>query len=204
MSDTDVEWVLAVPTAVLHRAGLFQGFSPEVERYLPHLLDPAHLRYLPRPEAEDDPTHKQLIPYVVLRCGGQLFHYTRGRAGTEVRLRALRSIGVGGHICREDGTVPADAYRAGMRREIEEEIHLETPYTERTIGLINDDRTAVGQVHLGIVHLLDVAEPRVRRREAALTEDGFAPLGALRRQRGQFETWSQVLLEGDWLERPAG
>jgi predicted NUDIX family phosphoesterase len=201
MSDTDVEWVLVVPTEVFHRAGLFQGFSPEVERYLSRLLDPAHLRYLPRPAAEHDPSFKQLIPYVVLRCGDRLFHYTRGRAGTEVRLRALRSIGVGGHICREDGSLPADAYRAGMRREVEEEVHLETDHTERTIGLINDDRTPVGQVHLGIVHLFDVAEPQVRRREAALTEDGFAPLTELRGQREQFETWSQFLLEGDWLEQ---
>jgi len=199
MSDTEVEWVLVVPTAVFHRAGLFQGFSTEVERYLPLLLDPAHLHFLPRPEAENDPSYKQLIPYVVLRCGDQLFHYTRGRAGTEVRLRALRSIGVGGHICREDGDLSADAYRAGMRREVEEEVHLDTPYTERTIGLINDDSTPVGQVHLGIVHLFDLAEPRVRRREAALTEDGFASLVELRRAWEQFETWSQFLLQGDWL-----
>jgi predicted NUDIX family phosphoesterase len=195
MSDREVEWVLGVPTAVFHRAGLFQGFSPEVERYLPHLLDPAHLQFMPRPEAENDPSYKQLIPYVVLRCGDQVFHYTRGQAGTEVRLRALRSIGVGGHICREDGNLSADAYRAGMRREVEEEIHLETLYTEQTIGLINDDRTPVGQVHLGIVHLFDLAEPKVRRREVALTDDGFAPLIELQQAREQFETWSQFLLE---------
>src|SRR5882757_8613823 len=120
MSDRDVEWVLVVPTEIFHRLGLFQGFSPEVERYLPRLLDPAHLRYLPRPEAENDPSFKQLIPYVVLRHGEQLFHYTRGKAGSEARLRTLRSVGIGGHICREDGDLSPAAYRAGMRREVEE------------------------------------------------------------------------------------
>src|SRR4051794_40076126 len=117
MSDTEVEQVLVVPTAVFHRLGRFQGFSPEVQRYLPALLQPEQLRYLPRPEAENDPSFKQLIPYVVLRCGDQLFHYRRGRAGSEARLRTLRSLGVGGHINPGDGSQP-DAYRAGLEREI--------------------------------------------------------------------------------------
>jgi predicted NUDIX family phosphoesterase len=199
MSDREVEQVLVVPTAVLHRAGLFQGFCAEAERYLPLLLDPTQLRYLPRPEAEDDPSFKQLIPYVVLRHGDQVFHYTRGGSGGEARLRARRSVGVGGHICADDAGRGSDPYRAGLLREVEEEIYLETSYQERCLGLINDDRTPVGQVHLGIVHLFDVAEPRVRRREEALTQAGFAPLTELAAQREQFETWSQFLLEGGWL-----
>ena len=67
-------------------------------------------------------------------------------------------------------------------------------WSERVIGLINDDATPVGQVHLGIVHLFELAEPSVRRREAVLTESGFAPLTELRRDRERFETWSQFLL----------
>jgi predicted NUDIX family phosphoesterase len=200
MRAKEVEAVLVVPTVELHRLGIFQGFCPRVTDYLPRLLDPNFLRFISRPDAENDPSFKQLIPYVVLRCRDQVFHYVRGKAGTEVRLRTLRSIGVGGHICSDDGAISPDVYQVGLRREIEEEIHLESPYTERTIGLINDDRTPVGQVHLGIVHLFDLAEPKVRRREAALTDDGFATLAELRRERERFETWSQFLLDGDWLE----
>ncbi len=198
MSDREVEQVLVVPTAVFHQLGLFQGFSPEVERYLPALLQPQHLRYLPRPEAEEDPSFKQLIPYVVLRCGDLLFHYTRGRAGSEARLRALCSIGVGGHVNPGDGSL-ANAYRAGLQREIAEEIHLECGYRERTLGLINDDSNAVGQVHLGIVHVFDLERPEARRREAVLADEGFAPLAELRRQAERFETWSRFLLQGPWL-----
>ncbi len=204
MAEIAMERVLVIPTAVLREragpAGLFQGFTADLGRYLPWLLDSAHLSYLPREQAENDPSYKQLIPYVVLRWGDQLFHYVRGRSGTEARLRSLRSVGVGGHICCEDGALPPDAYRAGMRRELEEEVVLDTACTERTLGLINDDRTPVGRVHLGVVHLLDLREPRVRRREEALAECGFAPLAELRDQRAAFETWSQFLLEGRWLE----
>jgi predicted NUDIX family phosphoesterase len=199
VTDKTAERVLVVPTAVFHRLSLFQGFSPRVADYLPALLDPAHLRYLPRAVAETDPTFKQLIPYVVLRWRDQVFHYTRGRAGTETRLQARRSLGIGGHICAEDGAASADPYLAGLRRELEEEVSLETPYAERALGLINDDRTPVGQVHLGVVHLFDLAEPRVVCRDEALVAHGFAALVDLRRRRDEFETWSQFLLEGEWL-----
>jgi predicted NUDIX family phosphoesterase len=133
----------------------------------------------------------------VLRWRDQVFHYTRGKSGTEARLRALRSIGVGGHICQEDSG-GGEPYRTGMLRELAEEVVIDTTFTERMIGLINDDRTSVGQVHLGIVHVLDLDEPAVRRGEEALDACGFAAVAQLRLEAGQFETWSQFLLEGDW------
>jgi predicted NUDIX family phosphoesterase len=193
------ERVLVVPTAALREAGLFQGLSDRVDHYLPRLLRPELLRYLPRDVAEDDPTHKQLIPYVVLRHAGRVFHYLRGAGGGEKRLHARRSIGIGGHIAADDGAVEDGAYRNGMLRELAEEVEIAGPYSERCVGLINDDSTPVGQVHLGIVHVLDLAEPRVASREAALAEGGFAPLAELRRDREAFETWSRFLLEGAWL-----
>lgn len=196
------ERVLVIPTARLHEAGLFQGFTPKVRHYVPGLLDAANFLYLPRDEAEGDPTYKQLIPYIVLRHGGTVFAYRRGGGG-ETRLRSRWSIGLGGHICAEDGADSRDAYREGLQRELKEEVALETEYTERCIGLINDDRTPVGQVHLGIVHVLDLQSPRVSAREAALTDGGFAPLGELRGRSDEFESWSQILLAGTWIEGEA-
>jgi predicted NUDIX family phosphoesterase len=195
VSEPREERVLVVPTARFHQLGVFQGFSTRVDEYLPALLDPAHLRFLERSAAETDPGFKQLIPYVVLRWRDEVFHYTRGSGGGEVRLRARRSLGIGGHICVEDGDVSGDLYRTGMLREVAEEVHLECEYVERTIGLINDDATPVGQVHLGVVHLFELASPNVQRREEVLMASGFAPLADLRRRREEFETWSQFLLE---------
>jgi predicted NUDIX family phosphoesterase len=195
VSTRDEERVLVVPTAVFHSLGLFHGFTPDVDRYLPALLNPTHLRYLRRGDAETDPAFKQLIPYVVLRWRDRLFHYTRGASGGEARLRSQRSIGVGGHVSADDGTPDSNAYVAGMRREVEEEVIVDCPFTERTIGLINDDRTPVGQVHLGIVHVFDLHEPRVERLEDALADSGFELLTDLRPRRDEFETWSQFLLD---------
>jgi len=191
--DTD-EQVLVIPTRVFHEAGLFQGLSPRAEHYLPWLLEPRHLSFMPRSAAEHDPGYKQLIPYVVLRWGDQLFHYQRGQGSGEKRLRALRSVGVGGHINPADHGL-GDPYRQALLRELAEEVYLETTYQERCLGLINDDSTPVGQVHLGIVHVFALAEPRVRRREQVLTRAGFAPVADLWRQKEEFETWSQFVLD---------
>jgi predicted NUDIX family phosphoesterase len=199
MSDPSSERVLVVPATVLHQAGLFQGFSPRVEHYLPRLLDAHVLAFLRRSQAEHDPAWKQLIPYVVLRWGGLIFYYTRGGGGGESRLHARRSIGLGGHISSGDGEPTPETYRVGLFRELGEEVLVETDFHERCIGLINDDRTPVGQVHLGIVHVIDLAAPRALERESHLIQTGFAPLAELRRQREEFETWSQFLLDGDWL-----
>ena len=189
----EVEQVLVVPTRLFHEAGLFQGLSPRVGHYLPRLLDPRHLSFRPRPSVEDDPSFKQIIPYVVLTKAGQVFHYRRGKGTGEQRLRALRSIGVGGHINPGDGG--DDPYRQGMMREIEEEIFLESTYRESCLGLINDDSTPVGQVHLGIVHVFELEEPNVRRREKDITDAGFAPIADLWRRKDEFETWSQFVLK---------
>src|SRR5438874_1532456 len=113
-ADKAAEEVLVVPAERLAASREFHGFRPFTEEFGRHLLDPSHLSYRPRGEVETDPSVKQLIPYIVLRSGGEVFHYTRGSAGTERRLQALRSIGLGGHICREDGPPAADPYRAGM------------------------------------------------------------------------------------------
>jgi predicted NUDIX family phosphoesterase len=195
MSDKAREQVLVVPTAIFHQAGVFQGFSARVDYYLPRLLDPSQLSYRPRDEVETDPAYKQIVPYVVLRWRDTLFHYTRGKGGTEVRLRALRSIGVGGHISQVDRTLFDSPYREALLREVAEEVRIDTSYEERCIGLLNDDSTPVGAVHIGIVHVFALQEPKVVRREQVLTRAGFAPLAELRAQRDEFETWSQFVLD---------
>lgn len=195
MADKSGERVLVVPTKVFHDLGLFQGFRAVADDWLERLLDPRHVSYRPRAEMENDPSFKQIIPYVVLRWGEQIFHYTRGKRATEARLQALRSLGVGGHISADDSGLFESPYREAMFREVAEEVHLDSPYEERCLGLINDDATPVGQVHLGVVHVFDLREPKVRRKEQVLTRAGFAPLAELRGQRDEFETWSQFLLD---------
>ena len=145
------ERVLVVPSAELDRLGRFQGFSPDAERYLTALLVPELMQYRPRSEVEDDPGFKQIIPYVVFRCADAVFCYTRGKSQGEARLHRLRSLGVGGHVSEEDaqGGKSLDAYESAMRRELDEEVEVTSPGRLSRVGLINDDSTPVGRVHLG-------------------------------------------------------
>ena len=204
-----VERVLVVPTSRFHALGHFQGFSDDMDRYLPALLEGGDLSYRPRGEMEQDPSFKQFIPYVLFRhtdAAGlvRLFQYTRGGGQGEKRLHAKRSVGVGGHISLEDATDRAshhDVYREGMLRELAEEVLIETPYREQCVGLLNDDETPVGQVHLGVVHICDVETPAVSPREEDILDAGFRPVNEILEQIDGFETWSQIVVKALFGER---
>jgi predicted NUDIX family phosphoesterase len=200
-TDVLTEHVLVVPTELFHQLGYFQGFSSDTDRYLGKLLSPSNTSYRPRSEMENDTSFKQLIPYVIFTAraaDGQLlvFQYTRGKGQGESRLHSKRSAGVGGHISVDD-RISDDAvpYTEGMRRELQEEVAIDCQYTERCVGLINDDQTPVGQVHLGIVHLVELEEPSIQPRETDLLDSGFLPIEALLTDLSRFETWSQYCLQ---------
>jgi predicted NUDIX family phosphoesterase len=200
--EDQIERVLVVPTELFHRLGHFQGFCGEVDRYLDELLRPDHVLYRPRDQVEKDPGFKQLIPYVIFRHVGvdgrpTVFQYTRGAGMGEGRLHRKRSVGIGGHISSIDvgDHAVGNPYQEGMRRELEEEVAIDTPYTANCVGLINDDETEVGSVHLGVVHLFDVVEPAVRPRESEIIECGFRPVEAILADMAGFETWSQICMK---------
>jgi predicted NUDIX family phosphoesterase len=201
VSTVETERVLVVPTDVFHNLGHFHGFREGVDHYLDELLNPAHMQYRARAEMETDPSFKQLIPYVIFCYQPesqplQLFHYTRGKGQGEARLRSKLSIGIGGHISACDHRDDSQAtYLEGMRRELEEEVVLETAYRERVAGLINDDETDVGKVHLGVVHLFDVDSPNVKPRESEITEAGFRSVDELLDLRDSMESWSRICIE---------
>jgi predicted NUDIX family phosphoesterase len=202
VSDVHTERVLVVPTELFHRLGYFQGFCGDIDRYLGELFDARHASYRTRREVEQDPSFKQLIPYVIFRHtdsqGRQsVFQYTRGKGMGEGRLHSKRSVGIGGHIslCDTEAGPSSHPYEEGMRRELEEEVQIDSPYSARCVGLINDDQTEVGRVHLGVVHLFDVEQPEVRPRETDLLETGFRPIPEILADLEGFETWSAICLQ---------
>ncbi len=199
MTGVPAERVLVVPTKLLHELGYFQGFLHGVEGYLDTLLSQQHTSYRPRGEMEIDPSFKQLIPYVIFRyrnASGEsaVFRYTRGEGQGEQRLHSKHSVGIGGHISSVDAT-SATPYTEGMRRELEEEVAINTPYVDRCVGLINDDQTDVGKVHLGVVHIFDVQAPDVQPREPEIMDAGFRPVEELLRDLDGFESWSRICLQ---------
>lgn len=190
------ERLIVVPVDALRAAGLAQGFDPSPDSILAAAFQPGIARVMPRSAAEADPRFKQLVCYVILRHGGQVFHYRRSAGVGERRLAGLRSLGVGGHLNAGDAGSRIDLASTGraIRRELDEEVCLTEEPSVRYLGVINDDSQPVGRVHLGIVALAELCEPRVHLRDSALTDGRFDPPEALGDRAESFETWSQLCL----------
>ena len=195
------ENVLVFPRSLFEQLGIFQGFSAEVDRYLPVILEKKNNSFQPRARAENDPSFKQIIPYVIITDGKSILHYVRGKKAGEQRLVAKGSIGVGGHINNEDETLfglnsfGMEAFQDAVKREVCEEIALKGEFNARPVGLINDDSTEVGRVHLGVVHVLRCMPEEVGRKEQVITQMEFVPIEQLKARREQMETWSQLCLD---------
>jgi predicted NUDIX family phosphoesterase len=196
------ENVLVVRRDLFDQLGSFHGLNFEPRRYLDAMLARGNNHFLARATAENDPSHKQIIPYALLVCGDRVLHYVRGKKAGEQRLVAKGSIGIGGHMNDEDESLFAwdeQAYRAGVEREVNEEVEISTPFEDRIVALLNDDTTEVGRVHLGVVHVFRLQEPKVQKRESMITNLAFLTKAELLERRENLETWSQICV--DQLER---
>jgi len=183
------ELVLVVPRErVIGEAGWRGVLSPGAEPYLDAIA--AAGRFEPRAAMERDPRFKQVIPYLVLRGRGRYFLMRRTRAGVDDRLHDRFSIGVGGHLN------PGDVDLAGgLAREWAEELEAAFVPEFRLLGLLNDDETEVGRVHLGVVYLAEAAGRPVTVRETEKLEGRFAPPAALLAVYDRMETWSQLVFD---------
>jgi predicted NUDIX family phosphoesterase len=152
-----------------------------------------HGRYLERPVAEEDPFHKQLIPYVVIRDGSRVFLMQRTDGGGDRRLHGKASIGVGGHLNPVDEG--DDPLMAGLRREWEEELVADWSPAFRLVGLLNDDSNPVGAVHLGVVFEVEAAGRSVDVREHHKLAGSFVEPDRVRAVWDRRETWSQLAAE---------
>ena len=202
------EQVLVIDRKVLEQAGMFQGITFDVDPYLSSIFVEGVPRFMLRSRVENDPSLKQLIPYVLMICDGKCLSYVRGTRAGETRLVGKGSIGIGGHINPIDDlplldTSLRDAYDAAVEREVAEEVNVDASYTDRIVALLNDDSTEVGEVHLGIVHLWELDAPNVTKREQMITQLAFESPTELAKARDTFETWSTLCLDnlGEMISR---
>ena len=192
------ENVLVIRRSLFDQLGSFQGLNFEPAKYLNMLLSRGNNFFFPRAQAENDPTYKQIIPYVLLGFENKVLYYVRGKKAGEQRLVAKGSIGIGGHMNETDESLFAldeQAYRVGVEREVNEEIKIDSQFEDRIVALLNDDATEVGRVHLGIVHIFHLAEQKVEKREAMITNLAFLTRAELMARRESLETWSQICLD---------
>jgi len=192
------ENVLVIKQSLFGELGTFQGLNFEPEKYLKAILSRGSNFFIPRSDAESNPAYKQIIPYALVAFENTILHYVRGKKAGEQRLIAKGSIGIGGHMNEIDESLFAmdeQAYRAGVEREVNEEIKIDTPFEDQIVALLNDDSTEVGRVHLGIVHIFKLKEPKVQKREAMITGLTFLTKEELLARRETMETWSQICVD---------
>ncbi len=160
-------------------------------------LETAGCLFLDRSQVEHDPRWKQIIPYVLTYVPKDRTVGCYRRKGSEARLHGLESLGIGGHVtladARRASRHPCAAVRPGMMREMAEEFEgLSEIVNPVFCGVINEEWTPVGEVHLGLVFRWDVPDPEALAPGKEL--GGFRWLPVEEALRRPLELWSRLAL----------
>ncbi len=154
--------------------------------------------FVNRPDAEQDPGQKQIIPYILLQTedGEQTAAYNR--QGSETRLHDLWSVGIGGHINPIDQSANQSTFKeilvTGMERELDEELTGQpTGDPVEFCGIISEDITPVGSVHLGAVFRILTNTPEAYLPGEELYRFTWTPTARLKTLK--MDLWYELALE---------
>jgi len=196
-----MEFVLVVKRQELFDLHYPHGFlsSNQHEEEISRYVERARSRsfFVERRHAEEDASLQQIIPYILIVRGDEVLLLRRSKKGGDARLHDKLSIGVGGHINPPDAE-DGDPITACARREMDEEIEVDTEVSPVAVGIINDDSNPVGSVHFGLVYVGRVpAGTEVRVRETELLSAEFVSRAHLKDiatdPSKNLETWSQLI-----------
>lgn len=187
------EFVMVIKTNLLDKLGPFQGLKFNIEGYLESIH--AEHSFIERKDAENNFSYKQIIPYVIINNNQLIVSYMRGELAGEKRLRNLYSIGIGGHVSLTDQKLGNDPLYEARHREVKEEVVIKSNFSERAVALINDDSNDVGRVHLGVVYIFKLEEPKVDKNEESINYIEFVSTVELKKRIHRYENWSQICIK---------
>lgn len=176
-----------LPHDILKERSIVMYNKKSIEKFL------ANVKFLRRDKAENDTEYKQIIPYVIIE--DETKHIASyQRKGSELRLHGLRSIGFGGHIEYSDfeDVLNLETIKKAAIRELNEEFSDKVKYNLTFKGIINEEITKVGKVHLGLVFKTNVnrcdyiKSNEIGKIEWVTLEIAKSP---------EFELWSQMAAE---------
>lgn len=185
------EEILVVKRETLFKDIAVNGFSAITSFEPWQKLIEQHQEFWPRFLMESDPTFKQIIPYLIFTHDGRYFLMERKATASEQRLRSKKSLGIGGHIRKED-LIEKDII-GWARREFQEEINYQGNLSIEPLGIINDDSDDVGKVHIGFAFLLrgDSANISIK---SELKAGELLSLQECLSHYATMETWSQLVV----------
>ncbi len=181
---------------VVRRNILFQhdfawhGINSDISKFMPAITTQGC--FMPRAHAETNEAFKQIIPYMIFMFEKKIFVMQRKSNASEQRLASKFSLGIGGHIRQED--ISNNNIIDWATREFEEEVTYHGAKRFETIGILNDDSNAVGQVHLGLILLIHADSDQIsindeHKSGVLLTRDECIAL------MPQMESWSQICFQ---------
>lgn len=151
-----------------------------------------HSRY----DCEDDESILQPIPYLLIfDKEGKIFTYQRTsdiKDYGDSRLFDKYSIGIGGHIGRDDSP---DYIMTGLLRERSEEVEIIGNCSDPVfVGTLMAYDKPVDRVHFGIIYKVNI-DGQVEPIERSITSAGMRSIESLIENKDlNFETWSRMLL----------
>lgn len=194
------ELILAVDAMRLPRLMRQPGFHFQDAAAISPALAEAGLWIGPRRILEYTEQFRQIIPYVVVQVGNKIISYIRTAAGIEGRLHGRRSLGIGGHIELPDLVLDGGALdvektlRRGAEREVEEELGKVSVLDRKWIGIVIDDGTSVGRVHIGIVALWTIEGFQRSPERGGIGQPALISPEELDADACSLENWSGFLL----------
>ena len=173
-------------TAVIH------GFVPlsSFDEYMTRITN--YQEFLWRSSMEENPLYKQIIPYMIFTHNNKFFLMRRRHDGNAKELRNKVTLGIGGHLRKED-TLLSNSIAEWGKREFEEEISYQGSYKIRPLGLVNDEESMIGKVHAGFVFLLEGDSSTIQIK-SEFKEGALLSLEECLTYYDQMELWSKFAI----------
>ena len=197
------EEIVVVKRDVLFAEKYFNGYLSNTEYDFEKRIN-ENYEYLRRGDAEENPEWQQPIPYAILvnKANKTVYDYQRAsdikKAG-EKRLHGKWSLGIGGHVDREDGETSTNPIATSLLRELEEETGITSFKDSRLLGYINQDDNHVGKVHFGILHVIETNEDVIPQLAEEIAHGKFISINELRSfcesEDCDVEGWSMICLD---------
>lgn len=181
---------------VIARSELFakipawHGINSDITQYQDLITQ--HGCFMPRCHAETNPMYKQIIPYMLFIHDKKLFVMQRKSSASEQRLASKFSIGIGGHIRHED--IANKDIINWANREFEEEVTYHGSKKINIVGILNDDSSDVGKVHVGIIMVVQADSDKISINDEH--KSGILmTLNECIALQAQMESWSKICLD---------
>jgi len=174
------EPIMVVKRDILFGKEYFEGFKPAFGTDFESIIR-GKFSYLERGIAEEDTNYKQPISYcmIVNPHLQKTFLYQRALKDHkyfEKRLQGRWSWGLGGHIEKIDAANGRNPLHASLLRELGEEVQMQVQGEPQLLGFINYDSDKVGQVHFGILYLLETNSEEVLIKDPEIGQGRLATL----------------------------